>query len=111
MKVASLQCLDDAITTKFLPVLLKRPIISTQEREWLSLPVREGGLGFNRWSNEEPSLEYHNSRRMSGPLSKEMDLEKAESNQDAIAVQIRRERQNRVKELVHSSGQSVSRSQ
>ena len=91
----SLQRVEEAITSRLLPVILKRSTISDLEREWLALPVRDGGLGINTWSDEELSVEYRASQKMCRPLSEEIGWEECEQEQNAIAAQILRERSQR----------------
>ena len=98
LAAGSLQRVDEAITSRLLPVILKRPTISELEREWLALPARDGGLGVNTWSDEELSLEYHASQKMCRPLSGEAAWEECERQQNTIAAQIRCERLQRRQE-------------
>ena len=88
----SLHRVDDVITTRLLPVLLKRPAISEVEREWIALPVREGGLSITVWSQEQSSHEYDASRKICRPLSEDIPWEECERRQKSIASQIRHER-------------------
>ena len=92
LEAGSLQRVDEAITTRLLPVILRRSAISNLEREWLALPVRDGGLSIKTWSDDELSTQYCASQRMCRPLSEEITWEECEREQDAIAAQIRRER-------------------
>ena len=55
----NLQPIDEIIENKFIPALFGRDI-STQERELLCLPVKEGGLGIRR-VNENSSTAYTTS--------------------------------------------------
>jgi len=92
LAAGSLQQVDDAITSRLLPVLLKRSGISNTEREWLALPVRDGGLGINVWSDDELRAQYHASQRMCSPLSSDTEWQECEQQQATIASQIRKER-------------------
>ena len=62
----NLQPIDEIIENKFIPALFGRDI-STQERELLSLPVKEGGLGIRR-VHAKSSQAYTTSRRIMTPL-------------------------------------------
>lgn len=95
LEAGSLKRVDEAITNRLLPVIFKRPTISDLEREWVALPVRDGGLGINTWSDEEPSAEYLASRAICLPLAEEISREECERQQNAIATQIRRKRLQR----------------
>lgn len=95
LPTGSLRRVDEAITDRLLPVILKRATISDLEREWLALPTRDGGLGINTWPDEELLREYHASQRMSRPLSDEEEWEDCENKQRCIAAQIRSERMQR----------------
>ena len=111
LAAGSLQRVDEAITNRLLPVILKRPTISDLEREWLALPARDGGLGINTWSDEELSAEYRASQRICRPLSEEVVWEVCERSQNTIAAQIRRERQQRRQERAASLHQRLDRTQ
>ena len=63
----NLQPIDEIIENKFIPALFGRDI-STQERELLSLPVKEGGLGIRRVRHAKSSQAYTTSRRIMTPL-------------------------------------------
>ena len=102
---------DEAIANKLLPVLLRRQTISDLEREWMALPVREGGLNINRWSNEEPAIEYRASRRICGPLQENIEWEECEQKQTIIAAQIRRERQQQRQDRASSLHATLSDAQ
>ena len=82
---SSLQRVDEVITNRLLPVLLKRSSISEVEREWIALPVREGGLSITTWSEEQASDEYHASQEMCRPLSEDIGWEECERWQKTIA--------------------------
>ena len=58
--------LDSVINEKFIPALCGRDVTEA-EREVLSMPVREGGLGI-RVINEISSQSYHASRNITAPL-------------------------------------------
>ena len=92
LAAGSLQQVDDTISLRLLPVLLKRPTISNIEREWLALPVRDGGLGINMWPDDELQAQYYASKRICTPLSRDMEWEECEREQATIAAQIRQER-------------------
>ena len=62
----NLQPIDEIIENSFLPALFGRNI-TEKEREMLSLPVREGGLGI-RNIHMQASQNYHTSRRITAPL-------------------------------------------
>ena len=101
LEAGSLQNVDEAITDKLLPTILKRPVISNLEREWLALPARDGGLGINTWPDEELSNQYQASQRICHPLSEDLVWEECESKQHAIAAQIRTERLQQQQQRTH----------
>lgn len=58
----ALERVDNTITVNLFPVMLERSIISHIESlEWLSLPVRDDGLGIKIWTGDEVSLAYQES--------------------------------------------------
>ena len=63
---SNLQPIDETIENEFLPALFGRDI-SAQEREVLSLPVKEGGLGIRR-IHEKSMQSYSTSRKIMSPL-------------------------------------------
>ena len=95
LSAGALRSVEEAITCKFLPVLLKRAAIGDVEREWLALPVQDGGLGVRTWSDEGLATEYQASLRICRPLSEDIGSEDCQLEQETIAAQIRRERHQR----------------
>lgn len=87
--VSSLHRVEETIITKLLPVLLKRSSISEVEREWLALPVRDGGMSIATLSVEQSSDEYVASQQMCRPLSEEIEWEECELRQNIIARHLR----------------------
>ena len=108
LAAGSLQRVEEAITNTLLPVILKRQAISDLEREWLALPVRDGGLGIITWSDEKISLENRASQKMCRPLSEEIEWVECERQQDTIASQIRRERSQRQQQQAASLHESLN---
>jgi hypothetical protein len=62
----NLQPVDEIIENKFIPALFGRNL-TDKERELLSVPIREGGLGL-RNIHQQSSLNYHTSRKITSPL-------------------------------------------
>ena len=62
------QPLEDVIRAEFIPTLLKRDI-NDLERELLSLPVRMGGMGISK-PTEQCQVAHFNSMYVSTPLVK-----------------------------------------
>ena len=62
------QPLEDTIRSTFLPALLKRDV-NDLERELISLPVRLGGMGIFK-PTEECVVAHYNSMYVSAPLVK-----------------------------------------
>lgn len=58
--------LDDVITNEFIPALFGREITSN-DREILSLPIREGGLGI-QIQHEIAESSYYTSTKITAPL-------------------------------------------
>ena len=102
LEAGSLLQVDEAIANKLLPVLLRRQTVSDLEREWMALPVREGGLSIIRWSDEELAIEYRASQRICSPLLEKIEWEECERKQATISAQIRQERQQQRQERAAS---------
>ena len=62
------QPLEDVIRAEFIPTLLKRDI-NDLERELLSFPVRMGGMGISK-PTEQCQVAHFNSMYVSTPLVK-----------------------------------------
>ena len=88
----ALERVDDAITTNLLPVMLRRSVISDIEREWLTLPVRDGGLGIKTWTGDEVSSAYKESVALCQPLMESVAWNQRKHEQECIAARIRRDR-------------------
>ena len=58
--------LDDAISNVFIPALLGQNI-TDQEREVLSLPIREGGMGI-KFNSKRADISYQASSKITKPL-------------------------------------------
>ena len=67
----TLKPLDNIIEEEFIPALLGTSI-STNEREILSLPIREGGLGL-RIHHQVSSSTYNASKNVTRPLTKQIE--------------------------------------
>lgn len=94
----ALQQVDEAVTTRLLPLMFKRPSISEIERQWLSLPTREGGLAIRVFSDQDLSAEHLASQQICQPLSDGIGSEECEIQQEVIATRIRRRRMLRMQE-------------
>ena len=66
----NLKPLDDAIDNLLIPALFGNDI-NENERRIISMPIKHGGLGIRRVS-ENSSESYHASRKITGPLIKEI---------------------------------------
>ena len=62
--------LDDIITNEFVPALFGSNL-SPNEREILSLPIKEGGLGL-RVRSEIAENSYNASRKITAPLTEKV---------------------------------------
>ena len=66
----NLQPLDDVINNHFIPALFGNDI-TTNEREILSLPIKEGGMGL-RWVNKHSEQAYETSKSITKPLVRQI---------------------------------------
>ena len=82
----NLRPLDDAIDSKFIPALFGSDI-TDRERDILSLPIRDGGMGIRKVSSNADSS-FKLSSMITGPLTTKIlqqsdDLPDAETVEDA----------------------------
>ena len=65
-----LKPLDDIVTNKFIPALFGSNITG-DEREIMSLPIKDGGLGLRIW-HDEAEESYRTSRYITAPLQRQI---------------------------------------
>lgn len=58
-------------------------------KEWLALPVCDGGVSSDTLSEEQTACEYSAFQQMCCPLSEDIGWEECERMQRSIACQIR----------------------
>ena len=73
---SNLKPLDDAITGVFLPSLFGHEL-SESEREIVSMPLKEGGLGV-KFVGERADMSYETSVKVTNPLSTQIQLQSSE---------------------------------
>ena len=102
----NLKPLDEIINDKFLPALFGRDI-SDEERELMSLPVKEGGLGIRK-INKNSSRAHHTSRRITDLLVRQIkeqsnnhcnNLPSEDEVVDARVITMQRAREDESKEI------------
>ena len=69
-----LQPLDDIINNKLIPALTGNEVVSPEDRDLYSLPLRLGGLGLPILS-EKASEDFHHSTTLTAPLAAIMVLQ------------------------------------
>ena len=93
-----LKPLDDVIDQKFIPALTEGHVLSGEERNLLSLPVRLGGLGIPVY-RDTCEQEFENSQKMTQTLRQNI------LSQESVYVQDRRAEQSIELEIKNSRKQ------
>jgi len=104
----NLKAVDQKISTEIIPAITGRPPISSNERQLLSLPAREGGLGLCEISDMRTNLE--NSKRLSEPLSTLQGVE-ARQHQLSIQAQLHTSRREEIRSKCQVVDDSLTPSQ
>ena len=90
-----MQPVEDAIRLQLLPAITGREALTDDERDFLALPARLGGIGVRNPTTHSEELNY--SQRLSAPLTalivqQSEDLGEAQEQQQAIKSTLRAER-------------------
>ena len=86
-----LKKLDETVRDRFLPAVCGGHVCSDQERELLSLPTRNGGLGIPIFVNEADK-EYENSRKITSELATAIKRQEL-TYEHSISVEVKKIKQ------------------
>ena len=105
----SLKPLDDAINNKMIPALFGREI-TENERELISMPIREGGLGLKHISSNA-DVSYQSSTRITNPLIQCIITQSDNLPNPEQVIQARTTTISQVKEMEKDQSSNIKSSQ